>query len=74
MRTLAYLDPGSGSILLQTLLGGVAAIAVSIKLFGKKVYQVLFFWKDHDEEEPAAKATPDPTPAEPDTDTVKEPA
>ena len=39
MRTLAYLDPGSGSMILQMLLGGVAAVAVSIKMFGKKVFR-----------------------------------
>ena len=44
MRTLAYLDPGSGSMILQMLLGGLAAIAVSIKMFGKKVFRTLAFW------------------------------
>ena len=29
----AYLDPGSGSMLLQLLLGGVAALAVIVKLY-----------------------------------------
>ena len=29
----AYLDPGAGSILLQLLLGGVAAVGVVVKLF-----------------------------------------
>ncbi len=30
---LAYLDPGTGSMLLQVLLGGVAAIGVALKLY-----------------------------------------
>ncbi len=30
---LAYLDPGSGSVLLQALLGGTAALAVTWKLW-----------------------------------------
>ena len=29
----AYLDPGSGSMLLQVLLGGFAAVGVAIKLY-----------------------------------------
>lgn len=29
----AYLDPGSGSMLLQLLLGGVAGLAVVVKLY-----------------------------------------
>ena len=59
MRVLAYLDPGSGSVMLQAQLGGVATILVSIKMFGKRVYRVLFFWKRHDDEdsEPAASTT-----------------
>lgn len=59
MRVLAYLDPGSGSMLLQMLLGGIAGVAVSIKMFGKRVFRVLTFWKRHDDEPtppvPAAK-------------------
>ena len=59
MRVLAYLDPGSGSVMLQALLGGVATILVSIKMFGKRVYRTLFFWRRHDDEdsEPAASTT-----------------
>jgi hypothetical protein len=30
---LAYLDPGSGSVILQALVGGVAAVAVTAKLW-----------------------------------------
>ncbi len=50
MRTLAYLDPGSGSMILQMLLGGLAAVAVSIKMFGKKVFRTLAFWKKDEPE------------------------
>jgi hypothetical protein len=52
MRVFAYLDPGSGSMLLQALLGGTAAVMVSIKMFGKRVFRTLMFWKRHDDEEP----------------------
>ena len=33
----AYLDPGTGSMLLQVLLGGVAAIGVVAKLYWRRV-------------------------------------
>jgi hypothetical protein len=33
----AYLDPGTGSIILQVLLGGVAGIALAIKLYWHKL-------------------------------------
>jgi hypothetical protein len=33
----AYLDPGSGSMLLQALLGGAAGIAVLIKLYWRRL-------------------------------------
>ena len=29
----AYLDPGTGSMLLQVILGGIAAVAVALKLY-----------------------------------------
>ncbi len=70
MRTLAYLDPGSGSMILQMLLGGVAALVVSLKMFGKKVFSTLAFWKKDEPEhaEPTA-AVADP---EPEKEAVKE--
>ena len=37
----AYLDPTSGSILLQVLLGGVAGAALALKLFWHRI-QALF--------------------------------
>lgn len=44
---LGYLDPGSGSLLLQLLLGGVAGAAVFLKLFWKKLTSV---FRSQDEE------------------------
>lgn len=32
----AYLDPGTGSIILQVLLGGIAGLALAIKLYWHK--------------------------------------
>lgn len=33
----AYLDPGTGSMLLQVILGGVAAVGVALKLFWYRI-------------------------------------
>ncbi|MBI5020652.1 MAG: hypothetical protein HZB59_04390 [Ignavibacteriales bacterium] len=33
----AYIDPGTGSLLLQLLLGGIASGWVVLKLFGKRI-------------------------------------
>jgi hypothetical protein len=38
---LAYLDAGSGSMIVQILVGGVAAIAVSAKLFWQRILRFL---------------------------------
>ena len=37
----AYLDPGTGSMMLQVILGGIAAIGVAVKLYWHKL-RVLF--------------------------------
>lgn len=37
----AYLDPGTGSMLLQVILGGIAAVGVAIKLFWYKIRAAL---------------------------------
>ena len=42
---LAYLDPGSGSVILQALLGGIAGLAVALKLFGRRVLTFFRFRK-----------------------------
>jgi hypothetical protein len=33
----AYLDPGTGSMLLQVVLGGIAAIGVAVKIFWHRI-------------------------------------
>jgi len=55
---LAYLDPGTGSMLVQLLVGGVAAAAVAIKLYWYRILRLLRIRKD----EPALRS------AEPDQD------
>lgn len=37
---LAYLDPGSGSMILQILLGGIAGAVVAVKLFWHRIAAV----------------------------------
>jgi hypothetical protein len=44
----AYLDPGTGSILLQVLLGGVAGLAVAGKLFWHKLLNLVGVRKEGD--------------------------
>ncbi|MGH9195543.1 MAG: hypothetical protein ACRD1T_07375 [Acidimicrobiia bacterium] len=36
---LAYIDPGTGSILLQALLGGLAGLAVFFKTTGRRLFR-----------------------------------
>lgn len=55
---LAYLDAGSGSMILQAILGGAAGVFVAIKMFGIRVKNTLFFWRK--DEEPADEAAPAP--------------
>jgi hypothetical protein len=45
----AYLDPGSGSMLVQLLVGGVAAVAVSAKLYWHRILTLLRIRKDEPE-------------------------
>jgi hypothetical protein len=39
----AYIDPGSGSMMLQLLLGGVAGIGVLLKLYWRRISDRLRF-------------------------------
>lgn len=47
---LAYLDPGSGSMILQILVGGVAAAAVTAKLYWGRLMKFLRIRKPEDQE------------------------
>ena len=40
-NVLAYLDPGSAGIILQMIAGGLAALAVSLKLFWRRILRFL---------------------------------
>jgi len=43
---LAYLDPGSSSMILQMLLGGVAAVGVALKLYWRRFLRLLGLRKE----------------------------
>ena len=49
MAPLPYLDPGSGSMLLQIILGGVAAVGVTAKLTWRRFLRMLRLRKDEDD-------------------------
>ena len=57
---LAYLDPGSGSMILQIIAGGLAAVAVTAKLYWNRLLKFLHIKKDEPEApEPDAARSPD---------------
>ncbi len=35
----AYIDPGTGSLLLQAILGGIAGLAVFLKTTGRRLFR-----------------------------------
>ncbi len=49
MKIFAYLDPGSGSMLLQALAGGAAAVAVMGKLYWQRLTKFLRLSKTNDD-------------------------
>ena len=53
---LAYIDPGSGSMILQLILGGLAAALVFLKMFWNRVLVFLRIRKPEDVE-PRAEAS-----------------
>jgi hypothetical protein len=52
MHLLAYLDPGSGSMILQIIAGGAAAVAVTAKLYWNRILKFLRIRKDDETPEP----------------------
>ncbi|MGA9575362.1 MAG: hypothetical protein WBS20_15585, partial [Lysobacterales bacterium] len=47
----SYLDPGTGSMLLQVILGGFAAIGLVLKLFWHRIRIALSFSKKVEDQE-----------------------
>ena len=52
ITTLSYIDPGTGSLVLQMIAGGVAAAAVTAKLYWRRVKSV-FLRRPEDEGTPS---------------------
>jgi len=48
----AYLDPGTGSMILQGILGGLAAIAVAGKIYWSRLKDFFGFKKDEPKKSP----------------------
>ena len=48
----AYLDPGSGSMMLQMLLAGVAGVALAIKMFWRRILSYFRSSKDTQHDDP----------------------
>jgi hypothetical protein len=51
---LGYIDPGTGSLLLQAIAGGVAAVAVGAKFYWGRLMLLLRIRKPSDEEAPSS--------------------
>ena len=51
---VAYLDPGTGSMMLQVILGGIAAIGVAIKLYWHKLRAALGMARKEEPEDGSA--------------------
>ena len=52
MDVIAYLDPGTGSMLAQLLVGGVAAAGVALKLYWHKFLRLLRIRREEPELNP----------------------
>jgi hypothetical protein len=61
-RAKAYLDPGSGSILLQLLIAAALGAAFAVKVYWKKIKGV--FGKKEDAGEPDQPSTAEPEESE----------
>lgn len=58
----AYLDPGTGSVILQVLLGGAAGLALAGKLYWRRFLEIIGVRRD-DADEARAKALESDGPA-----------
>ena len=55
----AYLDPGSGSMILQILLGGVAGLVVILKLYWRRFMRLLGIAREKTEDSKNEKTVDD---------------
>jgi len=47
---LAYLDPGTGSIVLQFIIGGILGLALTLKIFWRRIVSMFTGKKNTSEE------------------------
>jgi len=55
----AYLDPGTGSILLQSLLAGVAGAVAVVSLYWQRVKRFFINFRKHPHDAPPSATPPD---------------
>ncbi len=65
MNVIAYLDPGTGTIIMQAVLGGAAGIAVLVKSRGRRFRKSTEVPAEGDELTTAEAEAPETEPAEP---------
>jgi hypothetical protein len=56
---LGYLDPGSGSMMLQVIAGGIAAAAVTMKVYWNRVLVFLKIRKPQEDTTDTSTAQPE---------------
>jgi hypothetical protein len=54
LNLVAYLDAGTGSMLVQILVGGLAAAGVALKIYWRRLLRFLRIRKPDEAERPAA--------------------
>jgi hypothetical protein len=59
----AYIDPGSGSMILQAIVGGVAAALVFAKFWWRRLLEFLHIRKPEDAEAGPVRLTEEPSPS-----------
>lgn len=59
-QVFAYLDPGSGSMIAQLLVGGLAAMGVAIKLYWQRLLVFLRIRRP-DDDQPGAEKQREPS-------------
>ena len=56
LNLVAYLDAGSGSMIVQILVGGLAAAGVALKIYWRRLLRFLRIRKPDEPERPAAES------------------
>ncbi len=56
---LAYMDPGTGSMFLQLLLGGVAGFVVIVKLYWRRILSFVGLGREEPEPSPRTQLEED---------------